>query len=315
MSKALLDKDSVICVVGPTASGKSELAQRIACRLDGEIVSADSMQIYKGMDIGTAKVPVDERRVTHYGLDLVDPGQPYSVALYQQYARDVFDDIASRGKIAVLVGGSGFYIRAAVDDYDFPSGEQLDNPERERWSKYLDDFGVQALWEELEKRDPSSAAAIHPNNSKRVIRALEMHAEGISYADQLASLQTIKPYKNAFFIGLACPREILNDRINNRVDEMREMGLEGEVTGLLESGFRGALTSQHAIGYKEIVDAFDGNRTLDQAYDDIKRSTRRYAKRQRTWFGKDKRINWVDCVDIDVAEHEASSLLNAHFGL
>lgn len=306
-----MDIDTVICVVGPTATGKSELAQCLAETYNGEVISADSMQIYKGMDIGTAKIPPKERRVPHFGLDLVDPGEPYSVALYQDYARDVFDEINSRGKVAVLVGGSGFYVRAAIDDYEFPSGEQLDNPEREKWESYLADFGANALWQKLEEVDSASAKVIHPNNSKRVIRALEMHADGISYADQLDALQTIKPYKKSLMIGLACPKEILNQRINDRVDMMRELGLENEVRSLLNSGFREGLTSQHAIGYKEIVDAFDGNRSLDQAYEDVKQATRRYAKRQRTWFRKDKRVHWIDCVDAATAKNEAFELVDS----
>lgn len=307
----MIASDKIICVVGPTATGKSELAQNIAEHVGGEIVSADSMQIYKGMDIGTAKVPLSERRVAHFGLDLVDPGQPYSAALYQQYARSVFKDIASRGKIAVVVGGSGFYVRAAIDDYDFPKGEQTENPVRERYFRYLAENGVSALWDKLDEVDPKSASVIHPNNTKRVIRALEMHEEGISYADQVQRLQVIEPVFDTVMIGLSCQRELLGARIGKRVDTMREMGLEDEVSQLLDAGFRDGLTSQHAIGYKEIVDAFDGGRSIDQAYEDIKQATRRYAKRQRTWFRKDERINWIDCVDADTAALQALDIIDA----
>lgn len=299
----------IVCIVGPTATGKSELAQIIAERFNGEVVSADSMQIYRGMDIGTAKVPLDERRVPHFGLDLVDPGEAYSVALYQEYARAAFDDILSRGKLPVLVGGSGFYVRAAIDDYDFPKGEQLDNPIRERFERLLKEKGNVALWKKLEEVDPASAKVIHPNNAKRVIRALEMHDEGISYAEQVQRLQTIDPYMDAVMVGLACPKEVLDRRISLRVDKMREMGLESEVRGLLDAGFRDGLTSQHAIGYKEIVDAFEGGRSMDRAYEDIKQATRRYAKRQRTWFRKDERIDWLDCVDPMKAASETVDLV------
>lgn len=307
----MIASDKIICVVGPTATGKSELAQIIAEHVGGEIVSADSMQIYKGMDIGTAKVPLSERRVAHFGLDLVDPGQPYSAALYQQYARSVFKDIASRGKIAVVVGGSGFYVRAAIDDYDFPKGEQTENPVRERYFRYLDENGASALWDKLDEVDSESASVIHPNNTKRVIRALEMHEEGISYADQVQRLQAIEPVFDTVMIGLSCQRELLGARIGKRVDTMREMGLEDEVSQLLDAGFRDGLTSQHAIGYKEIVDAFDGGRSIDQAYEDIKQATRRYAKRQRTWFRKDERINWIDCSDADTAALQALDIIDA----
>lgn len=307
----MIASDKIICVVGPTATGKSELAQIIAEHVGGEIVSADSMQIYKGMDIGTAKVPLSERRVAHFGLDLVDPGQPYSVALYQQYARSVFKDIASRDKIVVVVGGSGFYVRAAIDDYDFPKGEQTENPVRERYFRYLAENGVSALWDKLDEVDPKSASVIHPNNTKRVIRALEMHEEGISYADQVQRLQVIEPVFDTVMIGLCCQRELLGARIGKRVDTMREMGLEDEVSQLLDAGFRDGLTSQHAIGYKEIVDAFDGGRSIDQAYEDIKQATRRYAKRQRTWFRKDERIDWIDCADADAAASQALDIIDA----
>lgn len=309
---AIGGRDTVICIVGPTASGKSELAQCVAEALNGEIISADSMQIYRGMDIGTAKVLPDQRRVPHHGIDLVDPGEAYSAALFQEYARKKFDEISSRGKASVLVGGSGFYIRAAIDDYDFPDGEQQENPVREMWEHYLDTFGAVALWEKLNELDSASAKAIHPNNAKRVVRALEMHAHGVSYAEQLEALQAIRPFKESFIIGLGCPKEILNERINGRVDIMRETGLEDEVRHLLDAGFRQGLTSQHAIGYKEIVDAFDGGRSLDQAYEDIKQATRRYGKRQRTWFRKDKRIHWVDALYSSVALEASLELISKY---
>lgn len=299
----------IICVVGPTATGKSELAQRIACDIGGEIVSADSMQIYRGMDIGTAKVPVAKRLVPHHGIDLVDPGIAYSVALYQDYARDVFARLDGANKRSVLVGGSGFYVRAAIDAYDFPKGEQEGNPVRERWMAFLEREGAAALWEALRAVDARSADAIHPNNAKRVVRALEMHEEGVSYADQVEALATIGQYRPTVMIGLDCERELLKRRIDERVDIMREQGLEEEVRDLLHKGYRGGLTSQHAIGYKEIVDALDGNRTLDEAFEDIKRATKRYAKRQRTWFRRDGRIHWLDCSDADGLEERALGII------
>ncbi len=302
----------VVCVVGPTATGKSELAQAIAERIDGEIVSADSMQIYRGMDIGTAKVPKDERSVAYYGIDLVDPGEQYSASLFQEYARDVFKDIVSRGKTPVLVGGTGFYVRAAIDDYDFPKGEQIENPIRTYWKDYLEQNDAEALWNELYLRDPSSAEVLHPNNTKRVIRALELHEQGISYHDQLENLQTIQQSVPAVFIGLTCERQALYERVERRVDRMRTAGLEGEVISLLDRGFRSAVTAQQAIGYKEIVDALDGNITMDEAYDAIKKATRHYVKRQCTWFRKDERIQWIDGTDETLHDlvNEALAKLN-----
>lgn len=284
----------VICIVGPTASGKSELAQRLAVALDGEIVSADSMQIYRGMDIGTGKVPPSERRVPHFGLDLVDPGTPYSAALFQPYARACFADIRSRGHVPFLVGGTGLYVRAAVDDYRFPEGEQVDNPVREHYTRIAEEQGSDALWRLLEQRDPASADVIHPHNVRRVVRAFELLEEGKSYAAQKEALQHIAPYEQALFIGLAVDADLLRARIDRRVDAMVEEGLVDEVTTLLQEGFREGLTAGQAIGYKEIVAALDGQCTLAEAIDAIKLATRRYAKRQRTWFRKDTRIRWID---------------------
>ena len=284
----------VICIVGPTASGKSELAQRLAVALDGEIVSADSMQIYRGMDIGTGKVPPSERRVPHFGLDLVDPGTPYSAALFQPYARACFADIRSRGHVPFLVGGTGLYVRAAIDDYRFPEGEQVDNPVREHYTRIAEEQGSDVLWKLLEQRDPASADVIHPHNVRRVVRAFELLEEGKSYAAQKEALQHIAPYEQALFIGLAVDADLLRARIDRRVDAMVEEGLVDEVTTLLQEGFREGLTAGQAIGYKEIVAALDGQCTLVEAIDAIKLATRRYAKRQRTWFRKDTRIRWID---------------------
>ena len=271
----------IICIVGPTASGKSDLAQEIALALDGEIVSADSMQIYRGMDIGTGKVTSDQQRVSHFGIDLVDPGIPYSAALYQEYARSAFSAISNKGKRIVLVGGTGLYIRAAIDDYSFPNGDNVCNPVRDKYEKYAEEQGAQALWNLLNEQDPLSAQVIHPHNVRRVVRAFELIEEGESYARQKARLQFIPQLYPATFIGLKVEPEVLRERINQRVDGMNR-------------GFREGLTASQAIGYKEIVAALDGNCSMADAVEEIKTSSRRYAKRQRTWFGKDKRISWIN---------------------
>ena len=299
----------VVCVVGPTASGKTDVAQLVACALDGEVVSADSMQVYRGMDIGTGKLPAAERVVPHWGFDLVDPGEAYSASLFQEYARACFKDIDARGKRSVLAGGTGFYVRAAIDDYRFPQGEQVDNPVRERWNAFLDAHGAEALWEELKSRDPESAQLIHPNNSKRVVRALEMlELDGVSYARQHEGLATMAQFVPAVFFGLAVDPEILKHRINRRVDLMAENGLVDEVKGLLDAGFEGACTARDAIGYKEIVAALRGECSLDDAIEAIKLATRRYAKRQRTWWRGDARVTWIDADDGD-ARRVADSIL------
>lgn len=284
----------VVCVVGPTASGKTDLAQKLALALDGEVVSADSMQIYRGMDIGTGKLPVSERLAPHHGFDLVDPGEPFSAALFQDYARACFRDIDARGRRAVLCGGTGFYVRAAVDGYDFPKGEQVGNPVRERYMRLAEEEGAEALWRALEERDPASAHIIPPADVKRVVRAFELLEEGASYAEQRAKLATIPQVVPAVFVGLAVDPEVLRARIDARVDAMVEAGLVEEVRGLLAQGFREGVTAPQAIGYKEIVEALDGTISLDEAIVRIKTATHRYAKRQRTWFRKDTRIHWID---------------------
>ena len=301
----------VICVVGPTASGKSDLAQALAVQLGGEVVSADSMQIYRGMDIGTGKLAPSQRKVPHWGLDIVDPGQPYSAALFQSYARERFADIVSRGRQPMLCGGTGFYVRAAIDDYRFPPGEQQGNPVRDRYRSILEESGAMALWEFLRERDPASASVIHPADSKRVVRALELADEGVSYARQKERLQSIGQSTPALFLGIAVQPERLRRRIDDRVDAMVRDGLIDEVQSLLDQGFREGLCAPKAIGYKEIVSFLDGKCSLEDAVSDIKTATHRYAKRQRTWFRKDGRIRWLDGDDasIDRLAEEALSIV------
>lgn len=301
-SETLQISQPVICVVGPTASGKTDLAQEIAVRLNGEIISADSMQIYIGMDIGTGKIPESERKVPHYGFDLINPGETYSAALFQPFARDLFSQIDNRGKRSVLCGGTGLYVRAAIDSYDFPKGEQVDNPVREFYTNYAEEHGPDALWELLKTKDPASAAVLHPNNIRRVVRAFELLEAGESYAVQKDNLQHIPQFVPSVWIGLSVEPSILSERINKRVDRMVDAGLIEEVESLLSRGFREGITAPQAIGYKEIVSALDGECTMDEAIESIKTATRRYAKRQRTWFKKDQRIHWIDADSGDVAE-------------
>lgn len=291
--------DPVIVVVGPTASGKTDLAQLIALSVDGEVVSADSMQVYRGMDIGTGKLPVKERLVAHHGFDLVDPGEPYSAALFQTYARGCFEDISSSGKRALLCGGTGFYVRAAIDDYVFPEGEQVDNPIRDRYNEIARIEGAESLWRLLNERDPRSAEIIPPRDVKRVVRAFELLESGSSYASQKEKLASIPQLVPAVFIGLQVDADLLRRRIDARVDSMFEMGLVEEVEGLLNAGFREGITAPQAIGYKEVVSALDGNITMDEARQKIKIATHRYAKRQRTWFRKEARIHWIDANEFD----------------
>ena len=287
----------IIIVAGPTASGKSDLAQQLALEIDAEVISADSMQVYRGMDIGTGKVPVEQRLVQHWGLDLVNPGEPYSVALFQEYARRTAADIDARGKRVVLCGGTGLYIRGVIDGYEYPKGDQVGNPVRDEYTAMLAKVGAQSLWDMLNERDPGSAALIHPNNTKRVIRAFELLAEGKSYARQKERLQVLPQVMPAVYLALSVEPGALAQRIERRVDAMVHEGLVEEVQGLLEEGFRAAITAPQAIGYKEIVDALEGRCTLNEAIEQIKLATRRYAKRQRSWLRADSRVKWLNAND------------------
>ncbi len=334
----------VVCIVGPTASGKTDVAQLVAQHFGGEVISADSMQVYRGMDIGTGKIPVEDRIVTHHGFDLVDPGEPYSAALFQSYARNLFHVLDSRGSASILAGGTGLYVRAAIDDYSFPSGEQLpeDNPVRAHYSAFAEEHGGQALWDLLNKRDPESASLIHPNNVKRTVRAFELlEIDNTTYAKQHAGFETMRQFVPAAIFHLDVDPVILASRIDRRVEGMLESGLideiaslikqgfmrqfvpaaifhldvdpvilasridrrvEGmlesglidEIASLIKQGFMNALTAKEAIGYKEflpyIVGGCQDRSLLEAAKDQVKTATRRYAKRQRTWWRNDARV-------------------------
>jgi tRNA dimethylallyltransferase len=297
----------VIAVVGPTAIGKSAVAEALALALDGEVVSADSMQIYRGMDIGTAKEPIARRSVPYHCVDLVEPGAAYSAALFQHDARAAIDDIASRGRTPVLAGGTGLYVRAALDDLEFPEGDST-SPEREAVEADLERLGPAGLHALLAERDPASAALIHPNNVRRVVRALEMLATGdVSYAAQAAGLARRRSFYPATMIGLTMERSALYDRIDARVDAMVAAGLEEEVRGLFDGGYRDAMTAAQAIGYKEIVPVIEHGGDLAEAVEAIKQATRRYAKRQFTWFRADPRVHWLDVTELSHAEAAAAA--------
>ena len=302
----------VLAVVGPTGVGKTALAEELALRLSGEIVSADSMQVYRGMDIGTAKPAPEHRRVPYRCLDLVDPGEPFSAALYQQAARAAIADIATRGLLPIVAGGTGLYVRAALDAMEFPRGELADNPARDRYEAYAREQGPEALWAMLCERDPASARLLHANNVRRVVRALEMLDEGTSYAEKAAGFSRRESVYDARFIGLTMERDRLYARIDERVDEMVAAGLLGEVECLLDAGFRDALTAAQAIGYKELVPVVEGRAELGDALAAIKQATRRYAKRQLTWFRADPRIAWIDVTELSLfaAAHAAMGTLD-----
>lgn len=288
----------VIAVVGATATGKSGFAEDLAVHLDGQVISADSMQVYRGMDIGTAKVPVHERRVPYHCIDIVDPGQPFSAALYQRVAREAIETVYAQGKVPIVCGGTGLYIKAALDDLVFPAGEQEGNEVRDRYLRLVEEHGADWLHEQLGQVDRASAELIAPNNVRRVIRAFEMLADGTSYAEQHAHATEVAPYYDTVYLGLSVTTEVLYARIDSRVDKMLEDGLLDEVRRLVDAGFAEAITSSQAIGYKEFLPFLDsrepwGSEAFQEAVERVKRSTRRYAKRQRTWFKRDLRINWI----------------------
>lgn len=296
----------VVCVTGPTASGKSAVAELVAERLSSSVVSTDAMQVYRGMDVGTAKVPVGDRRVPLLMVDVADPGSPYSVALFQRQARECVDGLLAQGRVPVLCGGTGLYLDAVIDEMDFPSGE-VGGEARERYDAYANAHGDQALWDLLNKRDPESATLVHPHNRRRVVRALELADQGASYAKRTARLSERRPHYDASVWALTMDRQRLYGRIDARVDAMFEGGLVDEVKGLMEMGLGEAVTSMQAIGYKEVVDALEGRISMEVASESIKRSTRRYAKRQLSWIRRDGRARWIDLDE--VGPQEAASLI------
>lgn len=292
---------SVVAIVGPTAVGKSDVADRLAARLSSEVLSCDAMQIYRGMDIGTAKMMPEECSAPLRLVDIVDPGVAYSAALYQSDARAHIERLLGEQRLPVFCGGTGLYLKAALDEMDFPSGE-LEDERRAGYQELAERIGEEALHALLAERDPESAAVIHPHNVRRVIRALEMYDDGVSYAQQKSKFSVPRERYHALWFGLTRSREVLYERINLRVDLMFEQGLVDEVRGLMDQGLGDALTSMQAIGYKEIIDSLRGAITMDEARELIKMRSRRYAKRQLSWFKRDHRIVWFDMDEFTIDE-------------
>lgn len=287
-------KQKIVCVVGPTASGKTSFAIEYAEKHNGEIISCDSMQIYKYMDIGTAKATKEEQaRIPHHMIDFLDPNIDYSVADFVIKVRGCIDEISSRNKLPILCGGTGLYIDSIINNIQFSEEKRDDNYRAELWKLY-EKNGAEYLHKLLEEADPTEAEKVHQNNVKRVIRALEIcKTSGMTKTE--ADKEAVKePIYDAEIYGLMMEREKLYQRINMRVDIMMEKGLLEEVKHLLDMGVRRNSTAMQAIGYKEIVEFIDGNCTLDEAVDKIKQESRRYAKRQLTWFKRNKAIKWTE---------------------
>ena len=289
----------VVAVVGPTAAGKSALSLRLAHELGGEVVNADSMQLYRGMDIGTAKLTVTEREgVPHHVLDIWDVTEPASVAVYQKLARAAIDDIAARGLVPLLVGGSGLYVRAVLEDFDFPG---TDAGLRSALEAELAEVGPAALHARLAGADPDAAARILPSNGRRIVRALEVNAlTGTTFTARLPAAP--RPVYDALQLGVDVDTALLDERIAVRVDRMWAAGLVEEVRALETAGLREGRTASAALGYKQILDHFSGSCTEAGARAETVRATRRFVRRQRSWFRRDDRIVWLDGAAGDVGE-------------
>lgn len=292
----------VMAIVGPTASGKTALSLELAKRHNGEVINGDSMQVYRGLSIGTAKIEAHEMDgVVHHLLDIKDPEEPFSVAEYQQLVREKISEIKSRGKFPIIVGGSGLYVQAVLFDYRF-SEQRADEELRGKLAEELKQRGPLAMHQKLLALDPE--ADIHPNNTRRVLRAIEINMGGQAKEERTKALS---PMYNELIVGLDIPRPVLYERINDRVDAMLQKGLLDEVKGLYDRGIREAQSVQ-AIGYKEILAYFDGKLALDEAVSKIKQNSRKYAKRQFTYFKNKLPIFWIDALAADekkLAEIEA----------
>ncbi|WP_039041990.1 tRNA (adenosine(37)-N6)-dimethylallyltransferase MiaA [Sporosarcina sp. ZBG7A] len=283
----------VLAIAGPTASGKTALAVGLAHCLDGEVINGDAMQVYRGLDIGTAKITADEMEgIPHHLFDIKSPEESFSAAEYQQIVREKIAEIQSRGKLPILAGGTGLYIQSVLFDYRFTEAA-ADLEVRARLEGELETLGAHVLYERLLQQDPVSAEKIHPNNHRRLVRALEiLEVSGETKANHEAD-QGATPMYNFYIIGLELPRELLYERIDRRVDLMMEKGLLGEVEGLWKQGIRDVQSVQ-AIGYKELYQTIDGTLPVVEAVDLIKKNTRHYAKRQLTYFRNKLEVNWYD---------------------
>lgn len=279
----------VLCIVGPTAVGKTKMSIELAKQLNGEIISGDSMQIYRGMDIGTAKATMDERQgIPHHLIDEKNPDEPYSVAAFQQTVRAKMEEIKSRGKLPIIVGGTGLYIKSVLYDYEFAGESESKEVDEAKYGH----LSNEELHAKLAAVDEAGAKDIHPNNRKRVIRALEIYETSGVKKSEMIEKQEHKMIYDACLIGLTDDRTVLYDRINKRVDVMYETGLVEEVKALFDEGIPAESQSIRAIGYKELYDYFKGFISLEESKELIKRNSRRYAKRQYTWFNNQMDVTW-----------------------
>ncbi|WP_405376520.1 tRNA (adenosine(37)-N6)-dimethylallyltransferase MiaA [Pseudobutyrivibrio sp.] len=286
---------NLVILTGPTAVGKTALSINLAKAINGEIISADSMQVYKKMDIGTAKVTPEEMDgVKHYLIDAIEPTEDFHVVRFQKMVLEAMDEIYSKGKIPIICGGTGFYIQAILYDIQFTE-QEIDESYRKSLEDYANEFGNEALHSRLNEVDPESASTIPAANRKRVIRAIEyFHQTGEKFSvHNEREKQRTSPYNFAYFV-LNDDRGLLYNRIDKRVDIMMKAGLLDEVKMLLTMGCKPGMTSMDGIGYKEIISYLDGNISLEDAVELIKKNSRNYAKRQLTWFRREKEVTWLD---------------------
>ena len=297
--------NKIIALAGPTAVGKTKFAIKLADEFDGEIVSCDSMQLYKYMDIGSAKpTPEEMEQARHHLVDMIDPREEFSVAEYQRLAKQAISDIFSRGKLPVISGGTGLYLNSLLYDMDFSAAPQ-DQAYRQELAEIAEKQGDDVLHSMLAEQDPQAAAAIHPNNRKKVIRALERLREGEGRVRPFSSIKNETKDYDVLLIGLTRERAELYDRINRRVDILVEQGLFDEVSRLRDMGLTAGNISMKGIGYKEILDFFSGKYTRDEAIDTIKKNTRHYAKKQLTWFRRYDKMNWYNISEFDNDDNAA----------
>lgn len=301
--------NSLVIIAGPTAVGKSDLAVELAKRINGEIISADSMQVYKGMDIGSAKITESEMSgIKHHLIDVLDPSEDFNVALFKKLAKEAIETVYSKGKTPIIAGGTGFYIQALLYDIDFDESEGEQSEYRRELELTAKEKGPDYLYEKLSLIDPVSASIIHKNNIKRVIRALEFYHETgrpIS-AHNEEQHQKASPYNYCYFV-LNDEREAVYKRINIRVDKMIDAGLVDEVKNLKNNGLSRNNISMQGLGYKEILSYLEGDISLDEAIDIIKRDTRHFAKRQITWFKREKEVIWLNKNDF---KYDSEKIMN-----
>ena len=303
-------KNTVIAVAGPTAVGKTKFAIEVARRFDGEVVSCDSMQLYKFMNIGSAKPDAEElAQVKHHLVDIIDPRVPFSVAEYQQLAKAAIADVMSRGKVPVISGGTGLYLNSLIYDMDFSSNPG-DLTYRKELEKIAEEEGTEAVHRMLQNEDPDAAALIHPNNTKRIIRALERLHDGEGNVRPFSGILKETDDYEMILVGLTRERQELYDRINARVDILINNGLVDEVKELMAMGLTSDDISMKGIGYKEIIAFLNNEYDLETAVDTLKKNTRHYAKKQLTWYRRYDKINWLNISEFNSDEEAIEELIS-----